>query len=82
MKHKVENSEIEIDARGLECPIPVLKARKLSQTLKNGDIVDENGASATSVETVTIGYSCEHHVEEVSKMLKEIYDDDKKDKSS
>ena len=33
MKHKVENSEIEIDARGLECPIPVLKARKLSQTL-------------------------------------------------
>ena len=39
MKHKVENSEIEIDARGLECPIPVLKARKLSQTLSNGDTV-------------------------------------------
>ena len=39
MKHKVENSEIEIDARGLECPIPVLKARKLSQTLSNGRIV-------------------------------------------
>ena len=39
MKHKVENSEIEIDARGLECPIPVLKARKLSQTLSNGSIV-------------------------------------------
>ena len=39
MKHKVENSEIEIDARGLECPIPVLKARKLSQTLTNGSIV-------------------------------------------
>ena len=39
MKHKVENSEIEIDARGLECPIPVLKARKLSQTLRNGSIV-------------------------------------------
>ena len=39
MKHKVENSEIELDARGLECPIPVLKARKLSQTLNNGDIV-------------------------------------------
>ena len=34
-------------------------------------IVDESGASATSVETVTIGYSCEHHVEEVNKMLKE-----------
>ena len=39
MKRKVENSEIEIDARGLECPIPVLKARKLSQTLRNGSIV-------------------------------------------
>ncbi len=39
MKNKVENSEIEIDARGLECPIPVLKARKLSQTLRNGSIV-------------------------------------------
>ena len=39
MKHKVENNEIEIDARGLECPIPVLKARKLSQTLSNGYIV-------------------------------------------
>ena len=25
--------------------------------------------------TVTIGYSCEHHVEEVNKMLKEIYDE-------
>ena len=39
MKHKVENSEIKIDARGLECPIPVLKARKLSQTLSNGNTV-------------------------------------------
>jgi len=39
MKHKIENREIEIDARGLECPIPVLKARKLSQTLRNGDTV-------------------------------------------
>lgn len=25
--------------------------------------------------TVTIGYSCEHHVEEVNKMLKDIYDE-------
>lgn len=25
--------------------------------------------------TVTIGYSCEHHVEEVNKMLKEIYNE-------
>jgi tRNA 2-thiouridine synthesizing protein A len=39
MKHKVENNEIKLDARGLECPIPVLKARKLSQTLVHEDIV-------------------------------------------
>ena len=39
MKYKVENHEIKIDARGLECPIPVLKARKLSQKLSDGDIV-------------------------------------------
>ena len=39
MKHKMKNNEIDLDARGLECPIPVLKARKLSQNLNNGDIV-------------------------------------------
>ena len=38
-------------------------------------ISDENGMSATSVETVTIGYSCEHHVEEVNKILKEVYNE-------
>ena len=36
-------------------------------------ISDEDGMSATSVETVTIGYSCEHHVEEVAKILEEAY---------
>ena len=39
MNHKVGNNEIELDARGLECPIPVLKARKLSQNLNHGDTV-------------------------------------------
>ena len=39
MKNKAENKEILLDARGVECPIPVLKARKLSQKLKEGDIV-------------------------------------------
>jgi len=39
MKKKAENNEIELDAIGLECPIPVLKARKLSQKLQDGDIV-------------------------------------------
>ena len=33
MKNKTISKEIILDARGLECPIPVLKARKLSQNL-------------------------------------------------
>ena len=39
MKEAVENNEIELDTSGTECPIPVLKARKLSQSLTKGDIV-------------------------------------------
>ena len=39
MEDTVTNNEIELDTCGSECPIPVLKARKLSQTLKHGDIV-------------------------------------------
>ena len=39
MKYAVENKEIVLDTSGTECPIPVLKARKLSQTLKDGNIV-------------------------------------------
>ena len=39
MKEEVENNEIELDTSGTECPIPVLKARKLSQSLTKGDIV-------------------------------------------
>ena len=31
--------KIVLDTSGTECPIPVLKARKLSQTLKDGNIV-------------------------------------------
>jgi hypothetical protein len=27
--------------------------------------------------TITVGYSCEHHIEEVNKLLKEIYYGDK-----
>ena len=41
-------------------------------------ILDENGASATSVETIIIGHACELHFEEVQQMLKEIYDDEEK----
>jgi len=39
MKDAVKNNEIVLDTSGTECPIPVLKARKLSQTLKDGNIV-------------------------------------------
>ena len=39
MKDSVENDEIILDTSGTECPIPVLKARKLAQELKNGDII-------------------------------------------
>ena len=39
MKYKTKSKEILLDARGLECPIPVLKARKLTKKLKNGDKV-------------------------------------------
>ena len=33
MKDKVEKNEIILDTSGTECPIPVLKARNLCQTL-------------------------------------------------
>ena len=39
MKDLVENDEIILDTSGTECPIPVLKARKLAQTINDGDIV-------------------------------------------
>ena len=39
MKDAPEINEVELDTSGTECPIPVLRARKLSQKLKNGDIV-------------------------------------------
>ena len=39
MKDLLKKKEIVLDTSGTECPIPVLKARKLSQTLKDGDFV-------------------------------------------
>ena len=39
MIESVENDEIILDTSGTECPIPVLKARKLAQVLKNGNII-------------------------------------------
>jgi len=38
-KEEVVNNEIELDTSGTECPIPLLKARKLSQSLTKGNIV-------------------------------------------
>ena len=39
MKDSVENDEIVLDTSGTECPIPVLKARKLAQELKNSTVI-------------------------------------------
>jgi len=39
MKDSFENDEIVLDTSGTECPIPVLKARKLAKELKNGKII-------------------------------------------
>ena len=39
MKDTVENNEIELDTSGTECPIPVLKARKLCQSASKGAII-------------------------------------------
>ena len=39
MKDTVENNEIELDTSGTECPIPVLKARKLTQAVSEGTII-------------------------------------------
>ena len=39
MKDSVENDEIVLDTSGTECPIPVLKARKLAQQLRNNNII-------------------------------------------
>ena len=39
MKDSVENDEIVLDTSGTECPIPVLKARKLASKLKKNIII-------------------------------------------
>ena len=39
MKDTVKNKEIELDTSGTECPIPVLKARKLAQSIEDATIV-------------------------------------------
>ena len=39
MKDTEKNKEIELDTSGTECPIPVLKARKLAQNISDGTIV-------------------------------------------
>ena len=39
MKDLVENEEITLDTSGTECPIPVLKARKLASELSKDTII-------------------------------------------
>ena len=50
------------------------------------DVVDttpEGSLDSSEVKkTITLGYSCEHHVEEVNKMLKEIHYGNKKSNSN
>ena len=39
MKDLVENDEIVLDTSGTECPIPVLKARRLASELTNDAVI-------------------------------------------
>ncbi len=39
MKDSVENNEITIDTTGTECPIPVLKARRIASELMDDTII-------------------------------------------
>ena len=39
MKDLVENDEIVLDTSGTECPIPVLKARRLASELTNNVVI-------------------------------------------
>ena len=39
MKDSVENNEITIDTSGTECPIPVLKARRIASELTDEAII-------------------------------------------
>ncbi|MDC3078854.1 sulfurtransferase TusA family protein [Pelagibacteraceae bacterium] len=39
MKDSVENEEFVLDTSGTECPIPVLKARKLASELNKDTII-------------------------------------------
>ena len=39
MKELFENNEIEVETSGTECPIPVLKARKVCQNASKGQII-------------------------------------------
>ena len=54
MKDKVEKNEIILDTSGTECPIPVLKARNLCQTLSSGAIVKVISVSYTHLTLPTI----------------------------
>jgi tRNA 2-thiouridine synthesizing protein A len=38
-KQQMQVTEFELDARGLLCPLPVLKARKRLSTMRAGDIL-------------------------------------------
>ena len=45
-------------------------------------VEQEDGLTKEEVKTITLGHACFNHVEEVNKMLKEIYYGDKKSDSN
>ena len=46
--------------------------------IKTVSVEQENGLTKEEVKTITLGYACFNHVEEVIKLLKEIHNGNKK----
>lgn len=43
------NADIEVDARGLNCPLPILKAKKALNTMQSGQMLRVVATDAGSV---------------------------------
>jgi len=43
------NADIEVDARGLNCPLPILKAKKALNTMQSGQTLRVVATDASSV---------------------------------
>jgi tRNA 2-thiouridine synthesizing protein A len=63
-----DHLEVELDATGLLCPLPVLKARKKLQAMQRGQILVLRATDAMSV--IDVPHFCNeqgHHLLEQSK---------------